>query len=139
MVIKYEGLMQHYYLRFSLFFQWQPAAFDISDLFLDTPSIRNAHLKLKNCGFFILQRRMFGDDILGALNIQMIKVARSVGATSKFTGSGGAVVAFCPDGPSQLKLLENECQKAGFRTEPIKVAPSTLNEDDLRTLSKHKN
>lgn len=80
---------------------------------------------------------MFGDVILGALNIQMVEVARNVGAASKFTGSGGAIVAFCPNGPSQVKQLEDACQKAGFRIEPIKIAPSALMEDDLKTLLKH--
>lgn len=81
-------------------------------------------------------RRMFGDDALSALNIEMVEVARRVGAASKFTGSGGAVVVFCPDGPSQVKLLEDACQNAGFILEPIKVIPSLLNEVDLQTLSK---
>ncbi|KAI5341255.1 PREDICTED: glucuronokinase [Prunus dulcis] len=85
---------------------------------------------------FDFRRSMFGDDALGALNIEMVEVARSVGAASKFTGSGGAVVVFCPDGPSQVKLLEDACQKAGFKLEPIQVVPSLLNEVDLQTLSK---
>ncbi|KAF3444559.1 hypothetical protein FNV43_RR14251 [Rhamnella rubrinervis] len=85
---------------------------------------------------FDLRRRMFGDEVLGALNLEMVEVARRLGAASKFTGSGGAVVVFCPNGPSQVKLLEEACQKAGFIIEPIKVVPSPLNEEDLKTLSK---
>lgn len=77
---------------------------------------------------------MFGDECLGALNIEMVEVARRVGASSKFTGSGGAVVAFCPDGPSQAKLLEDECRKTGFILKPIQVVPSRLNDVDLNTL-----
>lgn len=73
---------------------------------------------------------MFGDDALGALNIEMVEVARRVGAASKFTGSGGAVVAFCPDGPSQAKLLEDACHKAGFVIEPIQVVPSRITGSD---------
>lgn len=84
----------------------------------------------------MMYRRMFGDEVLGALNLEMVEVARRVGAASKFTGSGGAVVVFCPNGPSQVKLLEEACQKAGFIIEPIKVVPSLLNEEDLKTLSK---
>ena len=79
---------------------------------------------------------MFGDDALGALNIEMVEVARRVGAASKFTGSGGAVIVFCPDGPLQVKHLEDECRKAGFKLEQIEVIPSLLNEVDLQTLSK---
>ncbi|KAL1812270.1 hypothetical protein DCAR_0624479 [Daucus carota subsp. sativus] len=79
---------------------------------------------------FDLRRRMFGDDALGALNIEMVEVARRVGAASKFTGSGGAVVAFCPDGPSQAKLLEDACHKAGFIIQPIQVVPSRITGTD---------
>ncbi|KAL2335756.1 hypothetical protein Fmac_016969 [Flemingia macrophylla] len=77
---------------------------------------------------------MFGDDALGAVNLKMVEVARKVGAASKFTGSGGAVVAFCPEGTSQVKLLEDECQKEGFVIQPIEIFPSRLNEIDLKTL-----
>ncbi|XVF14020.1 hypothetical protein REPUB_Repub09cG0020300 [Reevesia pubescens] len=84
---------------------------------------------------FDLRRHMFGDECLGALNIEMVEVARRVGAASKFTGSGGAVVAFCPDGPSQVKHLEDACQKAGFIVQPIQLVPSFLNDIDLKTLS----
>ncbi|XP_062105626.1 glucuronokinase 1-like [Humulus lupulus] len=83
---------------------------------------------------FDLRRSMFGDDVLGAMNLEMVEVARRVGAASKFTGSGGAVIVFCPDGPSQVKLLEDACHKAGFRIVPIEVVPSLLNEVDLTTL-----
>lgn len=78
---------------------------------------------------------MFGDDALGSLNIKMVEVARSVGAASKFTGSGGAVIAFCPNGPSQAEQLENVCREAGFVVQPAIVVPSFLNEEDLKTLS----
>ncbi|XP_059642533.1 glucuronokinase 1 [Cornus florida] len=84
---------------------------------------------------FDLRRVMFGEDVLGDMNIEMVEVARRVGAASKFTGSGGAVVAFCPNGPSQVKLLEEACKEAGFAIQPIKNTPSCLNEVDLKTLS----
>ncbi|KAJ0667800.1 putative glucuronokinase [Helianthus annuus] len=84
---------------------------------------------------FNLRRRMFGDAALGSLNIEMVEVARRVGAASKFTGSGGAVVAFCPDGPSQVELLTDACKKAGFSILPVKVVPSLLNEIDIRSQS----
>ncbi|TKY50485.1 Glucuronokinase 1 [Spatholobus suberectus] len=83
---------------------------------------------------FDLRRLMFGDDALGALNLKMVEVARKFGAASKFTGSGGAVVAFCPEGTSQVKLLEDECQKAGFVILPVEPFPSRLNEIGLKTL-----
>lgn len=80
-------------------------------------------------------RQTFGDEVLGALNLKMIEVARSVGAAAKFTGSGGAIVAFCPEGPDQVKRLEDACQNAGFITQQAIVVPSVLTEKDLKTLS----
>lgn len=77
---------------------------------------------------------MFGDECVGELNIEMVEVGRRVGGASKFTGSGGAVVAFCPDGPSQVKQLEEECHKAGFIIQPIQLMPSFLNHTDLQVL-----
>lgn len=84
---------------------------------------------------FDLRRCMFGDAVLGSINLEMVAIARRVGAASKFTGSGGAVVVFCPGGPSQVKLLEEACQKAGFIIQPIEVVPSRLNDVDLKILS----
>nr|AGH33734.1 mevalonate kinase [Asparagus officinalis] len=84
---------------------------------------------------FDFRRQMFGDEVLGSLNLKMIEVARSVGAASKFTGSGGAIIAFCPEGPAQVKQLEDACQKAGFIIQPAIVVPSVLTEEDLKTLS----
>ncbi|KAJ0983940.1 hypothetical protein J5N97_002296 [Dioscorea zingiberensis] len=84
---------------------------------------------------FDLRRLMFGDEALGSLNIKMIETARSVGAAAKFTGSGGAVVAFCPDGPEQVKLLEKACREAGFIVQPALVVPPLLANEDLKTLS----
>ncbi|XP_050226040.1 glucuronokinase 1-like [Mercurialis annua] len=84
---------------------------------------------------FDLRRSMFGNDALGAMNIEMVEVARRIGAASKFTGSGGAVVVYCPGGASQVKLLEDACQKAGFSIQPVQVVPALLTEEDMKTLS----
>ncbi|CAN8236427.1 unnamed protein product [Cochlearia groenlandica] len=73
---------------------------------------------------FDLRRSMFGDECLGEMNIEMVEVARKIGAAAKFTGSGGAVVVFCPEGTSQVKLLEEECRKSGFILEPVKLVPT---------------
>jgi glucuronokinase len=77
---------------------------------------------------------MFGDDVLGSVNIKMVEVARRVGAASKFTGSGGAVVALCPDGDSQVEHLREACQEAGFVIQQVKVAPSVLTDAELSSL-----
>uniref|UniRef100_A0A0A9F174 GHMP kinase C-terminal domain-containing protein n=1 Tax=Arundo donax TaxID=35708 RepID=A0A0A9F174_ARUDO len=83
---------------------------------------------------FDLRRQMFGDDVLGSVNIKMVEVAQSMGASSKFTGSGGAVVVLCPDGEAQVELLHKACQEAGFVVQHIKVAPSVLTEEELASL-----
>ncbi|CAN0905011.1 Probable glucuronokinase 2 [Linum grandiflorum] len=75
---------------------------------------------------FDLQRSMFGDEVIGALNIKMVEIAQKVWPASKFTGSGGAVIVFCPNGQSQVKLLEDECRKVGFVFEPVKNSQSNL-------------
>jgi glucuronokinase len=49
---------------------------------------------------------MFGDAALGDTNLAMIATARSVGAAAKFTGSGGAIVALCPQGEQQEQALQ---------------------------------
>ncbi|XP_041999594.1 glucuronokinase 1-like [Salvia splendens] len=84
---------------------------------------------------FDLRREMFGDEALGAMNIEMVEIARRVGAASKFTGSGGAVVVFCPEGSSQASLLEDACKKIGFAFQPLEVKPSMLTQEDLETMS----
>lgn len=75
---------------------------------------------------FELRRLMFGDDVLGEMNIRMVEVAKNVGAACKFTGSGGAVVAFCPNGPGQAKQLEEACKVAGFTMQQALVAPAFM-------------
>ncbi|XP_057791708.1 glucuronokinase 1-like [Salvia miltiorrhiza] len=84
---------------------------------------------------FDLRREMFGDEALGAMNIEMVEIARRIGAASKFTGSGGAVVVFCPQGSSQASLLEDACKAAGFAFQPLQIMPSLLNQEDLETMS----
>lgn len=41
---------------------------------------------------FALRRAMYGDDVVGLLNIQAVELVRSFGFGVKFTGSGGACV-----------------------------------------------
>ncbi|CAD6258878.1 unnamed protein product [Miscanthus lutarioriparius] len=94
----------------------QPA-FDGHKALLQKDYTELARLMNKN---FDLRREMFGDDVLGSVNIKMVEAA------SKFTGSGGAVVALCPDGDSQVELLRKACQEAGFVVQQVKVAPSVL-------------
>ena len=46
---------------------------------------------------FDLRRSLYGDEALGLANIRMVELARSVGASAKFSGSGGAIVGIYED------------------------------------------
>ncbi|WIA36426.1 hypothetical protein OEZ86_007736 [Tetradesmus obliquus] len=73
---------------------------------------------------FDLRRQMFGDAALGETNLAMIATARSVGAAAKFTGSGGAIVAYCPEGQQQEQRLQEACAAAGYQCVLAEVAPA---------------
>ncbi len=70
---------------------------------------------------FELRRQLFGDEALGAQNIRMVDVATRCGAAAKFTGSGGAVVALCPDGAVQEQALQDTCRAEGLRCELVRM------------------
>lgn len=46
---------------------------------------------------FDLRRSLYGDEGLGAINLEMVNTARSLGLPAKFAGSGGAIIGICPD------------------------------------------
>ena len=48
-------------------------------------------------------------------------------AAAKFTGSGGAIVVFCPQGTSQVQKLQHLCQKEGFIMVKVIVGDPTNN------------
>lgn len=45
-------------------------------------------------------------------------------AAAKITGSGGAVVGFCPEGDLQSARLEELCRKEGFVMVRMDVGPA---------------
>ncbi|GAX82031.1 hypothetical protein CEUSTIGMA_g9459.t1 [Chlamydomonas eustigma] len=63
---------------------------------------------------FDLRRSMFGDEVLGEQNLDMIMLARSHGCAAKFTGSGGAVVVLCTEGEAQAAALRLEAANRGY-------------------------
>ena len=75
---------------------------------------------------FAARRKMFTDAGLGDENIRMIELCQSVGAGAKFTGSGGAVVACCPDGAEQEARLKAVVTEAGFSVAEVELAPREL-------------
>jgi glucuronokinase len=62
---------------------------------------------------FDLRRRIFGDKALGALNLEMIDIARSLGCPAKFSGSNGAIVGIYSD-VAQLSALEDAYSQRGY-------------------------
>lgn len=52
--------------------------------------------------------------------------AITVAAAAKFTGSGGAIVAFCPDGREQEEKLRAACEVEGFVVEEVRIGPQHL-------------
>lgn len=81
---------------------------------------------------FRLRRRLYGDAVVGPASLAMIEVAESVGAAAKLTGSGGAVVALCPDdavggggseenGAGQAEQLRAACQQRGLLCVRVQV------------------
>lgn len=71
-----------------------------------------------------LRRLMYGDAVVGADNLAMVEAAASVGAAAKLTGSGGAVVALCPEGPHQAERLWQACEQRGLACEEVVVGPA---------------
>lgn len=62
---------------------------------------------------FDLRRRIYGDDVLGAQNIEMVQIARDHGMPAKFTGSGGAITGVILD-ETKVPKLEQAFTDAGY-------------------------
>lgn len=61
-------------------------------------------------------------------NLQMVEIARSVGASAKFTGSGGAIVGTY-EGEDMYAALEGKMKTAGIRVlKPAIVSPYDMGE-----------
>jgi glucuronokinase len=61
--------------------------------------------KLMNMNFD-LRRKVYGDKAIGEQSLRMIEIARSLGASSKFPGSGGAVIGMYEDEDHYNRLRE---------------------------------
>ena len=71
-----------------------------------------------------LRRELYGDAVVGAASLAMVEAAASVGAAAKLAGSGGAVVALCPEGEAQAARLRRACAKRGWQCVAVEVGPS---------------
>ncbi len=62
-----------------------------------------AQLQNKN---FDLRRELLGDSIISKDNLEMISIPREFGCSSKFSGSGGAVIGIYPNESYYMKIQE---------------------------------
>ncbi|NUQ00690.1 MAG: hypothetical protein HUU35_12635, partial [Armatimonadetes bacterium] len=69
---------------------------------------------------FDLRRRLYGDDVIGAANVRMVELARSHGASAKFSGSGGAIVGLYDD-DTHFDELSASFAAHGFRIYKARV------------------
>lgn len=61
---------------------------------------------------FDLRRALFGDEVLGSVNLNLIDVAARHGGVAKLPGSGGAVVGTCD--PDQLEDIRNAYEQESY-------------------------
>lgn len=97
--------------------EWAGYAAQVRDLLLQRQGHRIAPLLDAN---FDLRRKIYN---ISQSNIQMVETARSVGASAKFTGSGGAIVGTYADEP-MYKKLEEAMQAIGIRVFKPKLIKS---------------
>ena len=69
---------------------------------------------------FDLRRKIYGDDAIGERNLQMIEIARGLGASVKFPGSGGAVIGMYED-EKQCDKLREAYLSQGFKFANVDV------------------
>ena len=71
--------------------------------------------KLRECmdANFDMRRKLYGDACLGAANLEMVQIARSLGAAAKFPGSGGAIVGLARQA-EDLFSLRTAYEAAGY-------------------------
>ncbi len=77
---------------------------------------------------FDLRRRIYGDDVIGEHNLQMVQIARAHGVPAKFTGSGGAITGIVRD-QSIIPKLEEAFNESGYNF--LRVTPAPV--DDPRS------
>ncbi|MBM3495176.1 MAG: hypothetical protein FJX72_12775 [Armatimonadetes bacterium] len=70
---------------------------------------------------FDLRRRIYGDDVLGARNLEMVSIARDLGFAAKFPGSGGAVIGPFSSDTDRDRLAEAFVQR-GYRFAEVHTA-----------------
>lgn len=73
---------------------------------------------------FDLRRKIYGDACLGKRNLEMIELARSLGLSAKFPGSGGAIIGIC-DAKDKFDRAETAFRERGFQFLQVSPADNT--------------
>jgi glucuronokinase len=63
---------------------------------------------------FQMRREIYGDAVVGALNVSIAEMAQSLGLAVKFTGSGGAFVCLRQSGKGWFNMEEEENLREQF-------------------------
>ena len=63
---------------------------------------------------FDLRRELYGDEVIGAQNLEMVELARGFGLPAKFTGSGGAITGVLFEG-ADVATLRDAFEERGYR------------------------
>ena len=71
---------------------------------------------------FDLRRKIFGDGVIGEKNLEMIQIARDLGCSAKFPGSGGAVIGIHRDW-EELRQLAKVYRERGFEFLKVTIDP----------------
>jgi glucuronokinase len=81
--------------------QWKKLT-DDARICIETNNIQK--LKLLMDSNFNLRLQLYGKDVVGESNLRMIQIARNLGCSAKFPGSGGAIVGLANDRKDFIKL-----------------------------------
>jgi glucuronokinase len=73
---------------------------------------------------FDLRLRLFGEKVIGERDLELVSIGRSLGAPTKFSGSGGAVVGIWRD-KEQLESLRARYIQQGFAFTDVQVDAGT--------------
>jgi glucuronokinase len=100
----------------SAMYQWANLAQRVRDMLIAGEGMKIGPLLNEN---FDLRRRLYK---LSAGNIDMVETARSVGASAKFTGSGGAIVGTY-EGESMFADLKAALEPKGYAVLKPQILP----------------
>lgn len=69
---------------------------------------------------FDLRRKIFGDEVIGAKNLEMIEIARAQGCPAKFSGSGGTIIGMYRNW-EELRRLAKTYREHGFNFAQVAI------------------